>query len=220
MEYLVIYDIILCAVLIISFFIGYKRGFLRNVWGISSLLIALALTAFLRPHTDTFFRNSILNSIISENVYTAVYDKVNISDINTAESTEDIAEAIQTAFPLPDKYALDIAQSLDSAAESTASAIAQSVSDTVTLIAGTIFLFIVIRIILALLYSVLKIVFSFPVLRQTNKLAGAIVQLAITVAVVYLIFAAAAVYGTDIFEKTYLCKLLYNNNILLSVMGM
>lgn len=220
MDNFIIYDIILCAILIAAFLIGYRRGFLRTVWGISSLLIAIALTAMLRPYTAEFFENSILNAIITDNVYTAVTEQIDENVINNSQSIQDTAAAVQDAFPLPDKYAQNIAVSIKEGQQTTTEVIANSVVNIVTDIAGTIFLFLVIRIILAIVYSVLKIAFSFPVLKQTNKLGGGIVQFIIVLAIVYIVFAAAAVYGTNAFDKTYICSIFYNNNILLSIIGL
>lgn len=212
----IILDLILCAALIAAFIIGYKRGFLRTAWSISALIIAVALTALLRPYAAELFEKSALNSFISDNVYDAVYN--NIPDGGTA-AQEDSSELLSSLYFLPEKYSSSVSESLSGAAELTADRVSESIASVVTDIAATIFLFIVIRFALALLYSVLKIIFSFPVLRQTNRLAGGIVQLIIALAVVYTILAAAAVTGTDIFGDTLLCRFFYENNLLLAAMG-
>lgn len=212
----IILDMILCAALIAAFIIGYKRGFLRTVWSISALIIAVALTAFLRPYATELFEKSTLNSFISDNVYDAVY--TNIPE-NSENIQEDSPELLDSLYFLPEKYSRSISESLAGAAELTADTVSGSIADVVTDIAATIFLFIVIRFALALLYSVLKIIFSFPVLNQTNRLAGGIIQLIIALAAVYTILAAAAVTGTDVFGNTVLCKFFYENNLLLAAMG-
>ncbi len=210
-----ILDLILCAALIAAFIIGYKRGFLRTAWSISALIIAVALTAFLRPYAAELFEKSALNSFISDNVYDTVY--ANIPDSITEQ--EDSTELLDSLYFLPEKYSNSVSENLSGAAELTAGAVSESIASVVTGIAATIFLFIVIRFALALLYSALKIIFSFPVLDQTNRLAGGIVQLIIALAAVYTILAVAAVTGTDIFGDTILCRFLYENNLLLAAMG-
>lgn len=42
-------DIILCAVLIVSMIMGFKRGLLRTVWGLAALVAAIILTVMLKP---------------------------------------------------------------------------------------------------------------------------------------------------------------------------
>lgn len=211
-------DIILCAALVAAFIFGFKRGFLRSVWGVSALIIAIALTALLKPYVADLFEHSALNSFISDNVYDAVYNAIPDNGVDT--QSENTSELLNSLYFLPEKYSQDIAGSFNSAAELTAASISDSIAAVVTDIALTIFLFIVIRFALALLYSVLKIIFSFPVLDQTNRLAGGLIQLVIALSVVFTVLAAAAVTGTDIFENTVLCRFLYENNLLLAVMGM
>lgn len=82
------------------------------------------------------------------------------------------------------------------------------------------FLFIAVRIVLAAAYRILSLIFTLPLLKQTNKLAGGIAQLIITAAALYVIFWAAQAIGTDIFNDTSLCRFMYDNNLLMSVIGL
>lgn len=213
----IILDLIFCAVIIAAFFIGYRRGLLRTVWSISALLIAIALTAFLRPYATELFEHSALNSFINDNVYDAVY--MNIPDNQEISGTESNSDILESMYFLPEKYSQSISENLSNAAELTADTVSGSIASVVTGIAATIFLFVVIRFALSLLYSVLKIVFSFPVLNQTNKLAGGLIQVVIAFAVIYTVLAAATVTGTDIFQNTVICRFFYENNLLLAAMG-
>ncbi len=208
-------DIILGVILVIAFISGYRRGFLRCVWGISALIIAIILTAMLRPYVYDMFTNSVFANKTEEYITARVTEKME-AGTESILSEEGMLNGIYT---LPEKYSELATERIENAGgavtESISSAITQSVLD----IASAILLFVVIRLVLAIVYAILNLAFKFPVLRQTNKLAGAVASTLITLTMVYVVFAVVAITGTDIFEQTAICRFLYNNNILLTVIG-
>ena len=216
MDLSLILDILLCAVLAAAFFIGLKRGFLRTVWGLGAFVLAVVLTIVIKPYTTDFFQGSVLHYMVEDKVYTAVLDRIP----NAPDAAESGSKLFSEAYSMPEKYAENAAEVFDSASEKTAEAAAAAAADTVASITEAILLFVSLRLALAIIYSVLKLIFKFPLLKQTNKLAGAAVQTALALAAVYTVFAAAAVMGTDIFADTVLCKAMYNNNILLALLGL
>lgn len=213
----IILDIILCAVIVAAFIIGYKRGLLRSIWGLAAVIIAIILTIVIKPYTTNFFNNSILHYMVEDHVYTAVTSYMD----NAAEQGESTNSSVifKTIYMLPDKYAEEAAEVYDNTTEKTAAAASAAAADAVTSITEAILLFVAIRLALAIMYSILKLIFKFPVLKQTNRLAGALIQTALALIAVYTILAAAAITGTDIFSGTVICKLLYNNNLLLNMLG-
>lgn len=218
MEYTtIILDILLCAVLIAAFIIGLKRGFLRTVWGLGAFVIAVVLTIIIRPYTAGFFENSVLHYMVEDKVYTTVLEHA--PQVSPDETIDGSSDFFTEAYSMPHKYAESAAEVFDSAAEKTAASAASAAADTVTSITEAILLFVAIRLALAIIYSILKLIFKFPLLKQTNKLAGAIAQTALALAAVYTVFAVAAVAGSDIFNDTVICKALYDNNILLALLG-
>lgn len=207
-------DIILGVILLIAFIIGYRRGFLRTVWGLVALVAAIILTITLRPYAYDMFRSSVFANKAEEYIQNRVNSSLTLNLENT-DTKEDFLSGIYT---LPEKYSdlaeEKIADTSQAAADKVAAAITESVMD----IASVILLFLVIRLALAIIYAILNLAFKFPLLKQTNKLAGAIASLVITLSAVYAVFAVVAVTGTDIFEDTTVCEFLYDNNILLTVM--
>ncbi len=213
----IILDIILCAVVVAAFIIGYKRGLLRSIWGLAAVIIAIILTIVIKPYTTDFFENSILHYMVEDHVYTAVTSYMD----NAAEKGESTNSSVifRTIYMLPDKYAEEASEIYDNTTEKTAAAASAAAADAVTSITEAILLFVAIRLALAIIYSILKLIFKFPILKQTNRLSGAIIQTALAFIAIYTILAIAAITGTDIFGGTVICKLLYNNNLLLNILG-
>lgn len=220
----IILDVLLAAVLAAAFFIGYKRGFLRTVWGIAAVILSIVLTIVIQPYTNRFFENSPLCFILEDRVYSMVYDHASsiagTSDGEPADSAEiaPSAEFFESAYSLPEKYAKQAAGALNNAADIAASSAAAAAADTVTSIAEVILLFIAIRLLLAIIHSILKLIFKFPVLKQTNKLAGGIAQTVLALTAIYAVFAVSAAAGWGAFDHTILCRQLYDHNLLLTLL--
>ncbi|HIU56487.1 MAG TPA: CvpA family protein [Candidatus Ornithomonoglobus merdipullorum] len=212
----IIIDAVLCAVLVCAFVIGYKRGFLRTVWGIAAIVLSIVITIVIRPYTNSFFENSVLHYMVEDQVYSIIDEHVSVS----SEAPQSSAQFFESAYSMPPKYAETAAETLENAADNTVSAAAQAAADTVTSITEVILLFIVIRLALAIIYSLLKLIFKFPLLKQTNHIAGAIAQTALALIAIYTVLAIAAVMGSGLFSDTILCKALYDHNILLTLLGL
>ncbi len=198
-----IYDLILCGVLILAFIIGTSRGLLRTIWGICALTASVVLAGILHPYAMEKFENSIIAENLNTYVYTTVSEKM--ADTSSEE-----------VYTLPESFGLNLNTA---AAEEQLEAVTESILTPVISIACGLFLFILIRIALAIVYNILKVVFSFPVLKQTNKLAGGVVQTVIALALVYAVLAIAAVSGTDVLNDSVVCKIMYENNILLTLLA-
>lgn len=196
-----IFDILLIVVLVCAFLIGMKRGLLRTIWGLSALIASIVLASILHPIAIESFKSSPIGTGINN----YIYEKIEESGAG---------ETLDAVYSLPQ----GISQNIDQQAENIEATV-QPIVDTVINIACAIFLFILIRIALAVLYNVLKLIFSFPVLKQTNKLAGGIIQTLIAFVAVYAVLAIAAVYGNKIPDDSYICKTMYENNILISVVA-
>lgn len=211
-----IFDAVLCLILVGAYIMGYKRGLLRSVWGITALIVSVVLTVMLRPYAAESFKNSNFATMIHDNVYSAMTERINEQEL-FGGGESGTTEILGIAYNLPEKYTEQAAESLAESAEKTIAAAAASVTDTVINIAVTVFLFLLIRIMLFVLYRILNIIFTLPVLKQTNKAAGGIVQLIIALAFVYVAFAAAAITGTHLFDDTVLCRYMYDNNLILNL---
>jgi uncharacterized membrane protein required for colicin V production len=210
-----LFDIILCIILLISVIIGAKRGFLRSVWGLGTIIATIALTALLRPYAADMFSRSVIADRLGNYVNAQVSEKL----AGAADVQGSIA-ALDGIYMLPEKYSEPINEKITASASDAASAVSAAVTDCVTDIAAAILLFIVIRLVLAIIYSILNTAFKFPLLKQTNRLAGAVAHLVCALVVMYVVFALAAISGTNVFNDTYICRFMYEHNILLNIFGL
>lgn len=208
MELSIILDAALCVILIAAFCAGLKRGLLKTLWGLIALVLTIVLAAVLRPCVSESFKSSAIGAALRGYVYSAVEENACGLIAPSGESRE--------IYALPDKYGI----ALPELAEGSVSAAADAAAEVVTEIASVVFLVIIIRLALWIIHMILKFASALPVLKETNRIAGALAQLVIAAAAVYAALAAAAVVGTDIFDDTIICKFMYDRNLLLAVMGL
>lgn len=195
-----IYDVILCVALICAFIIGMRRGLLRSVWGLAALILSIILTSIIHPMAI----NSFKKSAVGENINNYVSEKI-------AENASEVGSEI---YVLPDNFTNEDILNFTKDNINTA-----AIVEPVINVAGAVILFVFIRILLAVIYNILKVIFSFPVLKQTNKLAGGLVQTIIALTAVYALLAIIAVSGSNILNDTVICKTMYENNILISIVA-
>lgn len=197
-----IYDILLCAVLVLAFFIGTRRGLLKTAWGLVSLVAAIILASIFHPTAVKFFKQTPL----ADNIAGYVSEKLTF-DTETVDFQDSLPHDILPETELnPGELGKQAADTLSQTVTNSA----------IGLICG-ILLFIAIRILLSVVYHILNVIFKFPVIKQTNKLLGGIIQTVLALAAVYAVLAVTAISGTDILNGSYLCKLIYENNLLISL---
>ncbi len=220
MQLNIILDTVLCAILAAAFLTGLKRGFLKTVWGLAALATAIVLTCVLRPYTADSFKKSVLAEGLHSYVYNAVSIRAEDMLASAAGNIPDAHAALDTAYTLPEKYTGEAAKQIAESTENAVSAITDTVTNSVVEIASGIFLFIIIRLILWIIYMILKFAAALPVIKETNRVAGGLAQLLIAAVFLYAAFAVAAIIGTDIFNDTVICGFMYNHNLLLTVIGL
>ncbi|MGN1116601.1 MAG: CvpA family protein, partial [Candidatus Ornithomonoglobus sp.] len=188
--------------------------------GAAALIIAIALTCILRPYAADSFKKSVLAEGLHSYVHNVVSTRAEDMLASAAGNVTDAQAALDTAYTLPEKYTEAAAEQIAESTESAVSSITNTVTNTVVDIASGIFLFIIIRLLLWIIYMILKFASALPLLREANRLAGGIVQLLIAAVFLYAVFAIAAIIGTDIFNDTVICNFMYNHNLLLTVIGL
>lgn len=220
MELNKILDILLCVILTAAFLIGLKRGLLKTVWGLGALVIAIVLTCILRPYAVDSFKNSVLAEGLHSYVYNVVSARAEDMLVSSVDNVTDAQAALDTTYTLPEKYTAAAAEKIAQSTESAVSSITDTVASGVVEIASGIFLFIIIRLLLWIIYMIMKFAATLPVIKETNRAAGGIAQLLIAAVFLYAVFAVAAIIGTDIFNDTVICSFMYNHNLLLTVIGL
>ncbi len=197
-----ILDIIIVAVIGLSVFLGYKKGLVKLSIKLISLVISLAITAVLYIPIS----NAIINlTNIDETIQTHIYDKVlNLMDEENNQNKNYIGITLQQAEQglLPET--------------------ARQLAINIVRLSVFLILIIISKIILRFIDKLAELVTSLPMLKQFDKVGGGLYGLLRGILVFY-IFLLLVQYGTQIYpentiykqiDKSYVSKLMYENNIL------
>lgn len=215
----ILLDGILCVVLAASFHIGYRKGFLRTVWGLAALVITIAFTGIIQPHVSNSLRNSEFATSLNSYVYDTVNKRTSEMITSGIENIRPTQSYVDSVYSLPKNYTDSIANQLTEKSQNSISSTVNAITNKLVGMTSGIVAFTSLRVLLSMLYRVLKMIFKFPILKQTNRLAGGLSQLIIVLVIICGIIGAMTIAGTNIFDDTIICKYIYEHNILLSFIG-
>lgn len=204
----ILLDIIIIGIIVISTFIGYKRGLINVVFNLCAFLIAIIITIFLyTPITNFVIENTEFDKKI-ENV---------ITEKGTINKDESFTEG-----SVIDKYiSQSISNTTNDIVESSSVIIAQKVIGIIVAIA----LFIVVRIILIFAKALINGIASLPIIKQLNEVGGLAYGILMGLIIVYVIltilFFVISVNNTgtiaNAINTSFITKILYSNNIILNI---
>lgn len=194
-----ILDLVILAVILLSTFIGYKRGLIKAALGLFSFIIALIISLLLYKPVSNFITT-----------YTPIPDKIetHIEDRISSSNEEETDNFISN-------YYNDIKNA-------STSIIAHNISNSIINIASVFIVFILARIILFFIKFSGELIAKLPLIKQFNHVGGFIYGLLIGFILIYAIFTIITVLAPVIdlnsvitlINKSIIGNIMYNNNII------
>ncbi len=202
---MLVLDIILIALIAFGAFRGYKRGLVGVVVGFASLILSIILAfAFQSIVAEALYNSGIgdsLKEVVQENIQTMLDNGENVEDsfygnILNSTITED---KVQQAGEIVTMFVM------------------KGVS--------FILIFLAVRLICYILQMILNIVFNLPILSSINQIGGIAVGVLSTLIKVWILLAILSFITplpmfngiAEYIDNTFLVKLLYNNNLLVTI---
>lgn len=210
----IILDLILAAVIIAAFTAGCRKGFVKSVWKIAALVVTIVLVIALKQPVLDFLSGTQtadkINDRLSQSLQLPSGGGVNIAEnLNLPE--------------LMQGYINDGINSAGAAAMSVNERAASSLTGLFMTIIVCIGLFIIIRLLLMAVFTLLNGVTKLPVIKGANKLVGGLLAVVNIVFIIFLALALVSLFApadSELFEminNTYAVKYFYNYNILLQL---
>ena len=204
--------IIVIGTLALSAYLGFQKGFLRTIVGMSSLLISLALVVALSPLVTDFITRK---TSFKETVYESIDEKLmEMVKEKTADTTEEIKRVLDDSFipslvlqsfndKISDRLAPD--EYVHNASMYMASKVTQALGILVTLVLS----FIVLKLILILTGLISKV----PIISGVNKIFGIVLGLVRGLILVWILCYVITVFSyTDMGQEA--VQAMKNNKIL------
>jgi uncharacterized membrane protein required for colicin V production len=215
--------IVVLAILAGNALVGLKVGFIKTVFSLISMIIAIVLTIWISPTVKDFMNNNDkFHTYISEKVEKIVKPEV---EKNKNEQKDTIIDKL----PLPKSIREGISNN-DKVKASESASTKKLTSYIVEYLVGTIInalafivTFAVTLIILWLICFALNLISKLPGINSVNKTAGLLAGLVHGLVIVWIFFILLTVFGGTDFGKDTLqmigesktLSFIYNNNLLL-----
>ncbi len=194
-----ILDLIILAVILVTTFIGYKKGLIKAAFGILSFIIALIISLLLYKPVSNFIIN-----------YTPIPDKIE-THIENRISTSNEEET--------DNF---ISNYYHNIKNSSVSIIAHNMTNSIINIASVFIVFILTRIILFFIRFSGDLIAKLPLIKQFNHIGGFIYGLFAGFIIIYAILTIIAILAPIIdlnniiklINNSIIGNIMYNNNII------
>ena len=207
-------DILILAILIIATFLGYKKGFLRTLTGVISIIISFVIAVSFSPQIEDFIKNTP--------VYEAIYENIE-ETIGTESEETTVSEKNTAKLNMP----RDIIESIHKNAEDKKSEIKNSMTEKIgeisVKILSIVFIFLVVRILLFVILGGFGLVKKLPFIGWFDRLLGAFFGFLRGFLVVYLLLVVVIVCASfnaqngivKTVKQSEFAKVMYNNNVFL-----
>lgn len=210
------------VVLGVNALIGLKTGFIKTVFSICSIIIALVLTVWISPMVNNVLRdNDKFYGYVTERV-----EKVLPMSDEVKDSAEQSTYIDELPLPKSIKEALIKNNTVDAygtlAIDNFKDYISTYLASVIIKALAFIITFLVILITLLILCTVLNVISKLPVLNQINKTAGLAAGLLQGLITVWILFILLTVFGGSAFgqsafkmiEESEVLSIIYDNNLL------
>lgn len=208
----ILIDIIVVALIALSVFLGYRKGFIELSVKLLAFLIALVITLILYKPISNLIIN---NTQIDENIQNTILDKVNGNSTETENENSKTQENNTKESNIVENVANEMkAEILPQAA--------RDLSINIINAGIIIILYILIRIALKFVTVIANLVAKLPIIKQINKLGGVIYGLLRGLLLIYVILLIISFVGKvnpenkihKQIEETNLTKAMYEHNII------
>lgn len=194
----IIIDLIIIAFILLSIFLGYRKGLVSLAIGACTFIIALVVTLILYKPVG----NLVINTTgIDEMIQNTILEKVNDVIAEDSETSNQLIESAKNGL-LPET--------------------SKTLANNIVYGGVMLILFIGAKIALRLVKAIANLIAKLPIISQFNKLGGALYGLLRGALLVYVVLMIIAIIGTvnpknvvhkNLNEST-LGKTMYENNIL------
>lgn len=213
-------DFAVIAIMLVSIFAGMKRGLVRSILGVSSIIISLILAVWTYPVVSDFIQNSKVNDVIEQNVSGAI----GASSPSQAVPKVTLEPSDDRFADLPQSAQKAITDGVDKITGSVIDSVSGSVSTLSVNILSILIVFIIVRFFMFLLTHSVDFLTKLPVIKSVNLVLGGVLGAACGIITVYLIMTLLTVNTVvssfesityDVRESKIASKM-YDNNFILN----
>ena len=213
-----IFDLAAVAILALSFIIMSKRGIIKCVFKLLSIVVTIVLVTLLTAPVSDLVASTDIGMAVDSFVYDALMSSENTDDAAGGETGGlDADDEIQSQVTaLPAFFGNNVRGAAGQAA-------APVVSSVVLKLICAVFIFLVSKLLIFLLLLLIEGIFKMPLLNSVNAILGGMVGLLSAAVVIFILCGLLSLDVShsqqirDIMDKTYIVKYFYDYNILMNL---
>ena len=210
-------DLIVIAILLLSIFLGYKKGLIGVTFKILSFLIAIIITLILYRPISNYILN---NTKFATNIENTISEKLSTTKIEEGQIE-------QTSTDLPNVVVnyinTEIINTVNQTGDALIQAISKELARTIINIIVVIAIFVITRLLLLFAKAILSAVAELPIIKQFNEVGGIIYGILRGIILIYILLAILSLILPmldktailSIINQSIITKMLYNNNLIL-----
>ncbi len=206
--------LLVLAIILINAWIGKKKGLIKVVFSMVSLILAMILTVIFSPTVTDMLRDN-------DKVYTGITERVEQIFINDEEESSD-EESFIEKLVLPNSIKETLLENKEKGIDNIKAYITEYLTEIVLKATGFIVTFVVLLVAIWVLSIALNIISKLPVLNQINKTTGLIAGLIHGFVIVWIMFMLITVFAGSGFgqsafamiEESVILSFIYDNNLL------
>lgn len=216
----IILDLILIGIVLLSTFLGYKKGLIGVAFKIVSFVIAIVITLILFIPVSNFI---VDNTDWDEKLETSIVTTLSNSNIEEEKALKE--EETNLPNIAVNYINSTIKDTIATTQNNVVEAVSRDLAINIIKIGTMVVLFIIARIALLFAKAIMEGIAELPIIKQFNEVGGIIYGVLRGILVIYLLLLIVSLIVPmlnnqvilEIIEKTILCKFMYNNNILLGI---
>lgn len=216
----IVLDLILIGIVLLSTFLGYKKGLIGVAFKIVSFVIAIIITLILFIPVSNFV---IDNTDWDEKLESAII--TTLSNSNIEENKELKEEDTNMPKVIVNYVNSTISNVVTTTQNNVVEAVSRDLAINIIKIGTLVVLFIIARIALLFAKAIMEGIAELPVIKQFNEVGGIAYGILKGILIVYLILLVVSLIVPmmnnqailETIDKTILCKFMYNHNILLGI---
>ncbi len=208
-------DLLILILMIVSVYFGYKKGFLKTITGVLSIILSLVIAITLYQPVEEYIKKTT--------IYEYVYDNVNSQLEAPDEETNQISEYGAGKLNLPRSFLKTIQEKTNDTKDNIVDTIADFSADSAVKIISMLLVFIAARLIILGILSVAGLIKKLPLIGWSDRMLGVLFGFVRGFLIIYLFLAVITVSAqikTDNFlaravKQSDFAKIMYNNNVFL-----
>lgn len=223
-------DVVVIIIILIACIAGFYKGLLNTLYKLISYVLAIYLSFKLAKPVSGWFQGTSIYLSIQDGITTFVTNLgINFTGLENM-TPETISQSIE-GVPLPEKINESIAGTLSTIGGSASTMLESfiiSITNLILLILCGLILFLIFKLLFALIGHVVKGISEIPVIKQLDRVGGGILGVGIGIVIVYIVALALTFFVSNesiqpiftLVENSKLAILFYDKNVLTGLLGL